>query len=107
MPCRTSSECSISGHRTWGLARLGARVSRLLQLVLADHQGVTLSDRELRHVAARIAMNAIFCGVYDAESRPTTRGRKSCHARVIIDVLAWHVLTGRASAVAARSSPCT
>lgn len=44
----------------------GARGSRLLRLLLEGHEGVKLTDSEIRRLAAWIDMNAIFYGVYDA-----------------------------------------
>lgn len=43
----------------------GARGSRLLALLRAGHEGVRLSDAELRRVAAWIDCNAVFSGSYD------------------------------------------
>jgi hypothetical protein len=47
----------------------GSRGSRLMSLLKSGHEGITLTDQELRHVAAWIDMNAIFYGVYDSDGR--------------------------------------
>ena len=43
----------------------GARGSRLMKLLRAGHENVTLSDAELRRLAAWIDCNAVFHGSYD------------------------------------------
>jgi hypothetical protein len=47
----------------------GARGSRLMKLLLDGHEGVTLSENEIRRFAAWIDLNAIFYGVYDGENQ--------------------------------------
>jgi hypothetical protein len=45
----------------------GARGSRLLKILRNGHEDVRLDDRDLRHLAAWIDMNAVFYGAYDAD----------------------------------------
>jgi hypothetical protein len=47
----------------------GARGSRLMKLLTNGHEEVVLSSDEIRRIAAWIDLNAIFYGVYDAESQ--------------------------------------
>jgi hypothetical protein len=47
----------------------GARGSRLMKLLREGHAEVKLSPDELRRLAAWIDLNAIFYGVYDAETQ--------------------------------------
>ena len=47
----------------------GALGSRLMKLLRQEHEGVKLSDRELRRVAAWIDLNAIFYGVNPTEDQ--------------------------------------
>ena len=49
--------------------KYGARGSRLMKLLMEDHEGVKLNRDELRRLATWIDLNAVFHGVYDAEGR--------------------------------------
>ncbi len=51
----------------------GARGSRLMQMLRAGHEGVELSDEELRRLALWIDLNAIFFGVHEAEAQERMR----------------------------------
>jgi hypothetical protein len=51
----------------------GARGSRLMQMLRAGHEGVELSDDELRRLALWIDLNAIFFGVHEAEGQERMR----------------------------------
>jgi len=47
----------------------GARGSRLMKLLLAEHGGVRLAPDEIGRIAAWIDLNAIFYGVYDPKEQ--------------------------------------
>jgi hypothetical protein len=51
----------------------GARGSRLMQMLRAGHEGVELSNEELRRLALWIDLNAIFYGVHEAEDQQRMR----------------------------------
>jgi hypothetical protein len=51
----------------------GARGSRLMQMLRAGHEGVELSDDELRRLALWIDLNGIFYGVHEAEDQERMR----------------------------------
>jgi hypothetical protein len=51
----------------------GARGSRLMQMLRDGHEGVSLSDDELRRLALWIDLNGIFYGVHEAEDQERMR----------------------------------
>ncbi|MDO5582146.1 MAG: hypothetical protein Q4G69_13545 [Planctomycetia bacterium] len=57
--------------------KYGAIGSRLIKLLQNGHEGVKLSDEEIRTIAVWIDLNAVFYGVYEAEDQARQlRGEK-------------------------------
>ena len=61
----------------------GALGSRLMRMLRQRHEGVTLSDEELRTLAAWIDCNAVFYGSYDAaDNAKELRGERIAMPRI-------------------------